>query len=344
MAVDTGFLNVSLRDSSSNIVASGMVVGQSIDASQLQGIDFFVDHPTWAYDSTTDTVFLVEQSTDQAVALTRVGNHFRWSVGANDLGGFAAAPGSSVNKTAYVMVVRDSGTARLTLTSKTFTVTLDRRRSFYPTQIAGCQLWATSWRLTEAAGATVQTWDDASPQDADLTQASAGLRPTKRATGEGRPYLEFDGIDDLLATTLASFSAPCTIAVVARLRAVDATVRGIVQVGGTNGPRIAFDNANLKGISGSDVANTALPATNVWFVVVATKAAAGNVTIQLNLTAPVTGVSTAAVTAGTVQIADTAADAVAAVDVAEVAVWGSVLSAADVETVVNGLGRAYGVL
>lgn len=344
MPIDTGFLNVSLRDSSSNITASGMTVGQSIDASHLQGIDFFIDHPTWNYDSANDKVYLVDQSTSQAVELTRVGNHFRWSVGANDLGGYATAPGSSVDKTVYAMVSRDTGTARTSLTSKTWTLTLNRRRSFQPTQISGCLLWATAYAVTEAAGASVQTWDDASAQDADLSQATSGQRPVRRNTGEGRPYLEFDGTDDLFATSLANFAAPCTVAVVARARTVDATVRGIVQVGGTNGVRIAFDNANLKGLSGSDVANTTLPATNTWFVAVATKAAGGNVTIQLNLNSPVTGSSSAAVTAGTVQIADTAADAVAAVDVAEVAVWGSVLSAADIETVVNGLGRAYGVL
>jgi hypothetical protein len=344
MPVDTGFLSVSLRDSSSNIVASGLTVGQSIDASHVQGIDFFIDHPTWNYDSATDKVYLVDQSTLQAVELSRVGNHFRWSVGANDLGGFSTPPGSSVDKTVYAMVSRDTGTARTSLTSKAFSLTLNRRRTFQPTQLSGCLLWATAYSLTEPVGSSVQTWDDASAQDADLSQSTSGSRPVRRNTGEGRPYLEFDGTDDAMATLVSAFAAPCTLAVVARVRSADATVRGIAQVGGTNGPRLAFDSSHLKGASGSDVADTALPSLGTWFVGVVTKAAGGNVTVQLNLNSPVTATSSAAVTAGTVQVGDTAADAVAAVDVAEVAVWGSVLSAADIETLVNGFGRAYGVL
>lgn len=343
MATVTNALNVYLAGRTDSVATSGLRVVQAVDADGFGVHDFRIDGRSlgWDYDPTTDTVTF-EAETGDSVPLTRVGDYFRWTVTPDDLGGPGAAPGSTLAVTGNFVVERNTGGVKTRLTSLPVDVTLERRPGFNPNRISGLVLQLDAYAVTEAVAATVQTWDDKTLYDRDAAQSTSGSRPTRQNDGTGRPYLLFDGTDDQMATAWDQFGDPCTLFVCGRITTADATVRGIAQVGGTNGARLAFNSSNLKGVSGTDTANTTLPALNTPFVGVVTKAAAGNVTVQLGTAASVSQASTAAVTDGTMQLADTAADSPASCGIYEVLVFDYVLSAGNIETVVRYLQKKWG--
>lgn len=341
MAQVAAYLDVFLKGQSSSFVSSGLEVYQAVDSDQIAGdgvlIEVNGEDYGWFYDSSTDTVFL-ETTDGFAESLTRKGDYWQWIVGGNDLGSPATAPGATVTKTARIVVERltsGAGSAVTRMVSKPFTLTIKRAMAFTPQSISGLIAWYDSYDLTEAVAATVASWADKTLYDRDLAEATN--KPTRRNTGAGRPYLEFDGTNDLLASTLADAGLACTALVVFKIGAYDATTRGIIQVGGTNGGRLAFNSTNLKGLSGSDAADGTLPSLNTWCVAVITKTASGAITVQKGTGSPVSQASTNAVTVGTIGLGDTAADSVADVDIAEVMVWDNVLSAANINRAVRAM-------
>lgn len=335
----TGQLTVKLRGETSSFVSAGLIVPQAVDADAIAGDGILFDVKGedfgWWYNSSTDTVLIV--TTDGfSEALTRYGDYFQWIIGANDLGSPATAPGASVSKTARIVVERltaGAGTAITRLESQSFALTIERARAFSPQSIDGLVLWVDAYDLTEAVAAVIASWDDKTLFERDMDEATN--KPTRRNTGAGRPYALFDGSNDLLTSVLADLGTACTIAFAGFIDTYDATVRGVVQVGGTNGARLAFDNANLKGISGSDIANTTLPSLDTWFVGIVTKTASGAITVQKGTAAAVSAASSAAVTAGAVVMADTPADAAAAIGAGELCVYNSVLTAAQINSLVR---------
>lgn len=339
MAALAGYLSVSLKGSTASLVSSGLQIAQAVDADMIagNGLLFTVDGSEWGwlYDSSTDTVF-IETTDGFSKELTRKGDYWQWIVGPNDLGSPATAPGASVSKTITFVVERltsGAGSAVTRMVSRDISLTIERQYGFTPQSISGLIGWYDAYDLSEAVAALVTTWSDKTLLDRDVTEATN--KPTKRTTAAGRPYLEFDGSNDLLTSVLADAGLACTIALVGMIDTYDATVRGFIQVGGTNGARLAFDNANLKGISGSDIANTTLPSLDTWFVAIVTKTASGAITVQKGTAAPVSAASTAAVTPGTIAMGDGAADAAADVGIAEVAVWNRVLTTAEINRVVR---------
>lgn len=344
MAALAGYLTVALAGSTANLIGSGLQVPLIIDADMIAGagvlFDVKGDDFDWYFDSGTDVVQLVSTDGFQ-VLLTRKGDYFQWLPDPEDLGAAAAAIGSTVTKSCQLVVERSTAGVRTRLTSRPFSVILDRRYGFTPQSISGLIGWYDAYDLSAiSAGAAVPSWPDKTLLNRDLAEATN--QPDKAVTEAGRPYVNFNGTNDLLASTLADAGLASTVFVVASIDSYDATVRGIVQVGGTNGARIAFDNANLKGISGSDVANGTLPSLDAWFAAVATKTASGAITIQKGLGAPVSQASTAAVTPGTVGLGDTAADSAADVRIAEVVIYDSVLSAGNIERVMRYLMAKWG--
>lgn len=347
----TGFLKVSVFGTTQDIVTTGIRVPQTSDAAGAIGIDFSIDGRAigarWDFDAATDRVELIAANGD-SVPLTRVGDYWRWVVAQDDLRGPTVAPGSELAVKCSIVVTRTTALDTLTnaptrWASREFTVTLERKQGFSPDSIAGMTVWLDAYAVTEAVAATVQTWPAKDVQVRSASQSVAGLRPTRQNDGTGRPFLLFDGTDDALATAFAGFAAPCTLFVAARTRTQDGTVRGIAQLGGTNGPRIAFDSTNLRGISGTDNATTPVPANDTAFVATATKAAAGAVTIRNGIAAAVSQASTAAVTAGTLAIGDTPADAAANVGVYEVIGFDTVLSSENQARVIRYLIAKWGV-
>lgn len=342
MASTAGNLDVKLQGAASSFIGSSLTVYQPVDASMIAGngilFDIKGDDLGWFYDSSTDVVSLVDAN-GFSVDLTRKGDYYQWVIGSSDLGTEGTDPGSSVSLTCHFVAERNASGVKTRLASNTFTLIVKRMHGFIPTQISGLVGWWDAYSDATTVDAVVTTWDDKSRLDRDLTEATN--KPTRRDTAQGRPYLEFDGTNDVMTTTNGEFGDPCTVFVAAVIDAYDATVRGIVQVGGTNGVRIAFDNANLKAISGTDTANGTLPSLDAWFVAAATKAAGGDVTIQKGTGSVTTQASAAAVTDGTLSIGDTAADAFADVGIAEVIVYNSVLSTGDRERVIRYLQQKW---
>ncbi len=349
MPIDANAIAVRVYGSSQSLTSQGLRVQQIVDADGLGYVDFEVGgRPLgWDYSSATDTVRLVDTD-GHSVALTRVGDYWRWAVDPDDFGSASTPPGGTAARTCNVVVERTAGADPVTnppqrWSSRPFALSIERQVGFSPDSIAGLGLWLDAYSLVSTAdAASVASWDDKSIYDRDVSEATN--QPTKRSDGQGRPYVLFDGSNDLLTTSWAQFAAPCTVFVAGQIDSYDATVRAFVQVGGSNGVRIAFDNANLKGASGADIADTSLPSLDTPFVATASKVAGGAVTIQRNLVAAVSQASAAAVTAGTVQIADTTADAAAAVGVYEILVYDSVLSSADQARVQRYLMKKWGAV
>ena len=70
--------------------------------------------------------------------------------------------------------------------------------SFVPTDIAELERWYDA----DLSDFTAGTWEDLSDNGVDVTQATAGNRPTANATGiNGQPSLTFDGTNDRLTNT-----------------------------------------------------------------------------------------------------------------------------------------------
>lgn len=347
MAIEGNALGVKVHGSAQSVVSQGLRVQQVVDSDGLGYVDFELAgrEVGWDYASSTDTVRMVS-SLGHSVSLSRVGDFWRWTVDPDDLGTGSTAPGGTASRTCNIVVERTVGADPVTnppmrWSSRTFSVSVERQIGFSPDSIAGLELWLDAYSLVATAdAASVASWDDKSIYDLDVSEATN--QPTKRTDGQGRPYVLFDGTNDLMATNWAQFTAPNTVFLAGQIDSYDATVRGFVQVGGTNGVRIAFDNANLKGVTGADVANTSLPALDTPFVATASKVAGGAVTIQRNLVTAVSQASAAAVTAGTVQVADTAADSPAAVAVYELLVYNTVLAAADQARVQRYLMKKWG--
>ncbi len=349
MAIEGNALGVKVYGSAQSVVSQGLRVQQVVDSDGLGYVDFDLAgrEVGWDYASATDTVRMVS-SLGQSVALTRVGDFWRWTVDPDDLGTGSTAPGGTASRTCNIVVERTVGADPVTnppmrWSSRPFALSVERQIGFSPDSVAGLELWLDAYSLVATSdAAAVASWDDKSIYDRDVSEATN--QPTKRTDGQGRPYVLFDGTNDLLTTNWAQFTAPTTVFVAGQIDSYDATVRGFVQVGGTNGVRIAFDNTNLKGVTGADVANTSLPALDTPFVATASKVAGGAVTIQRNLVAAVSQASAAAVTAGTVQVADTAADSAAAVAVYELLVYNTVLAAADQARVQRYLMKKWGAV
>lgn len=340
MAIESNFLKIRVYGSALDPVSNGVRVAQVIDADGLGYVEFTIDGRGlgWDYSSSTDLVYLVAENGD-SVTLSRVGDVFRWTVAPDDLRSAGTAPGSTLSLSCTIIVERTTGADPVTnppgrWTSREFTVTIDRKQGFSPDSISGLALWLDAYSFAStSAGTAVATWDDKSVYDRDAAQSTGANQPTVQFDGTGRPHVLFDGSNDQMATAWAQFGAPCTVFVAAQCDTQDATTRGIVQVGGTGGPRIAFNATNLKALSGTDVANTTLPALDTTFVGTATKASGGSIKAQYNLVAIVDGGGTQAVTAGVVELGDTTADAAAAVRIYEVLVFDSVLSAANLAKV-----------
>ena len=77
---------------------------------------------------------------------------------------------------------------------------------FDPTSISGCKLWldAADTSTISLSGSAVTQWDDKSGNAYNFAQGTSGLRPLSGTrTQNGLNVIDFDGIDDCLATTAA---------------------------------------------------------------------------------------------------------------------------------------------
>src|SRR3990167_5836456 len=185
--------------------------------------------------------------------------------------------------------------------SQDFTVTLDRQIGVNPLSQAGCVAYYDSWDFAAtASGTTVPTWDDRSPVDRDLTEATNP--PQVLFDDLGQPYVSFDGSNDELETVLTDIPGlgsglAQTIIAVIRFKSNTGTDDAF-QCGGTNGARLDYDGTNARGMAGADAASTPAAAVGAWAVYTITKDGT-NVTVQKNLVAEVSTASAGAIPAGT---------------------------------------------
>lgn len=83
---------------------------------------------------------------------------------------------------------------------------------FLPTTLSGCVMWLRSDLGITTVSGKVSVWADQSGSGNDVTQGTAGARPTYNtvdATFNSRPSLTFDGVDDnfqLIGFTLGAYT------------------------------------------------------------------------------------------------------------------------------------------
>lgn len=90
--------------------------------------------------------------------------------------------------------------------------------TFSPSDISGLKIWLKADSLVLSNNDPVTTWADSSGNSNDVTQGSAGAKPTyKTNIHNGKPSLSFDGGDSLANASLSatvSLNTGCTIFVV----------------------------------------------------------------------------------------------------------------------------------
>lgn len=354
MAQKANYLSVALRATPTVdvVAAGGIAVVQCPDGTSLAYVDFRVTGESfgWEYDSTRDTVWLVE-SGGARVQLTRVGDWWRWSVGPTDLRSSAFAPGSTNSRTCWLEVQRGTGgttTGPFTrYLSDEFTVTFDRQVGLTPLALSGCVAYYDSWDLaSSASGSSVTNWDDRSLVDRDLVETTNP--PTVQFDDLGQPYISFDGTNDELETTVSDLPGlgsglAQTVIVLARHKSNSGT-DDVLQCGGTNGARLDYDGTNARGVSGADAASTTALAVGAWGIYTITKDGT-DVTIQRNLAAEVTTASAGAISPGSLVVGRSTANptAFAAIDIKKLAVFNSDLNADDTALIVRAWAAEAGI-
>lgn len=105
-----------------------------------------------------------------------------------------------------------------------------------------------------AAGQPVGLVRDMSGGAVVLSQATASKRPTLQIDGAGRPYLQFDGVDDILATTAFAWGSDAVTMCAAVTNEGDPIVAGVyVAFGGASisAPWYSVVNAGSGGAYGA---------------------------------------------------------------------------------------------
>jgi len=131
---------------------------------------------------------------------------------------------------------------------------------FDPRRIAGLSMWmdaadsATLFDETTggslvAAGGAVARWEDKSGNARHATQGTANNRPLRQSAAQNsRDGVEFDGVNDSLATAAFAHSVPFTIFVVHRFTsATQMAFARVVEHGANNGLAI-INNTNVNGL------------------------------------------------------------------------------------------------
>lgn len=342
MANQAGQLTVTLAGSSSSLTGAGLGLTEGTDGAPINPVNISVLDSTgeWVDDGgTTDTVWL-ETSEGAVKQLTRHIPYYTISLSPDDLNTAGLNPGSTKTVTAWIVVRRQTGSAPSSVEtiaqSASFPVTITKQRTFSPSMLASanCIGWFSSMDGVISALAdntSIASWVDMSASGRDLSEATN--QPRKKTKGnKQQPYVNFDGVNDVLTSVLADAGLACTVAALVKFEVTDATKRTIIKIGGANGLEIGSDSTNIYGRSGSDVASTPRPADGTWYVVVGTKAAGGAVTIQKNRVTAVSTASSAVVTPGAVQVGGGSNFPNA--DVIEFMVFDGVLNAADIERAV----------
>lgn len=123
-----------------------------------------------------------------------------------------------------------------------------------------------------ADGDAVSSWLDLSGNARHLLQSTYSRRPTYRPSGRnGRPVIDFDGVDDYLRTANAYLEQPLTVFLAAKLRTVGASGVNDVVIDGHDGATAALqsrDTPDTQLYAGAALsASPAVAAHDEWSVV-----------------------------------------------------------------------------
>lgn len=342
MATQANFASISLKGKpNTNLIASGLKVSQIVDSNVINGVDFVFDATALGveFDAATDKIYLVSETRIYSKLLSRVGDCHRWTISPTDFGSASTPPGSTFTMDVRLVLERTVSTVPSRVTSEKFSLTVERSYGFAPGSISGLVCDLNAYDLSEANAAAISNWDDASPYDADVIQATSGNQPTKQTTVDGFPYVKFDGTDDSLATTVATFNDPLTAFFVGRIRSATSTDRNILSFGTSTALQMMYDDTSLIAAVGATTASTPTPALDTWFVGVLRRDGSNNIGIQLNMVSEVTAGSAGATGTGIMTIGGTSS----AIDVARVLVYNSSLGSTDIARVVRSLAAQYGI-
>jgi hypothetical protein len=346
--IDANMVPVKIWNSNSSLPDKGIRINQFVDAASLVKFRFQLDLASVGIDPATgDEAELVCENGD-VVVLTRNGDYWDWDLQPDDLRAPAIAPGSSQKLKCQIVFTRTASNDPVANQPKRvatdfFNVQVNRQVGFSPDKIAGLVAWYDAYDfISTTSGTAVAQWNDKSAFKRHLTQSTGANQPTVGFDGAGRPFLLFDGTNDQLETAWVQFGLASTIVCAFQIDTSDPGARGVVQVGGTNGARLAFTSAAVRGISGSDTASTGYATLDTTIVGTVTKAASGNVSVQVSTSQSALGsatsqASTAAVTPDSIQVGDTDADTAANVRIHELAVFSSVVGANDLARIQRAL-------
>jgi hypothetical protein len=222
--------------------------------------------------------------------------------------------------------------------------------SFSPANVSGLAIWLKADAIIGLAdGDPVTTWEDSSTNNRDATQATSASKPTyKTAIINGKPVVRFDGVDDLMASSLSMATKPLTAFVVAKF--TDFTVPRTMFGASVNGGaqfRIGTDaKMNLLRQDTALIgAQTGTIATATPVLCSVTYSGAGAYVFYEDGTADGSGTNDQTFAASTMVVGrhGAAAQEWMLGDIAEILFYDSVLSTTDRDAVEDYLGDKYGI-
>lgn len=203
--------------------------------------------------------------------------------------------------------------------------------AFDPITIAGLQAWLKADAITgKNDGDTITTWSDSSRFGHSPTQATGSLKPLyKTNIKNGLPVVRFDGTDDILQAADFTLNQPETVFVVGAWRGVRVGNDTILD-GGTVGNTMRIYRSVANSVSlYNGVTTTCSPTDVTAFHLYTADANNTASTIGFDSGTPVTGSASAVNGGGLTVGAYGAGSEWGPVDVGEILVYDSTLSASD---------------
>lgn len=223
------------------------------------------------------------------------------------------------------------------------------RRTFLPTQIAGCTLWLAADRITGLDdNDRLAQWDDLSGSGYHFSQATADYQPLyKTGVVNGLPVLRFDGSNDDLGASGLDPGSDVTLFMV--LKPVSTTPIGLLDSAPSSMNALRnFSAGQLEWWENAPIFNLGLPNTNPILLAFVCSL---NPTRRIEYhragayVGAYTNASTAAMAWNGPRIGsiNTRTAGCYAGDIAEVIIYGSTLASADLQSVSDYLSAKWGI-
>lgn len=211
--------------------------------------------------------------------------------------------------------------------------------------ISGAIRRFSAFSATEAVDAPVLSLANLGSGGGTLAAAGSGTAPTKKIDG-GTHYLRFDGVDDVMTASVSdsAVTGPATLYSVVRLRTSPPANSTFAPASGATAASPYMSVAGSgNAAAGHDASSfTAGPngGTN-WRVIVATFNGAAS-TLQANLSVPATWNDAGTTALGTMKVGHRVSG-FGDIDVAELGMFGSALSAGDRTELIGYLREVYSI-